>query len=256
MQGKQIVDSGALGTVRLVDAWWFLNYYRGMRMQRRAAAEAANIESKLDWKAWLGSAPARPFDMTRFTMWRYFWDYGGGNLEDLLSHAIDIVQWYMDSPTPSSAIATGHVYQITEWECPDTCTCALEYPKGFLVNYSGGQTFGIDFGSIIFRGTKATLEISRAALALYEDEPTNFVGTYNSKSQRWRPEPKLYVESDHEGTSDNFRYWLESIRSRKAPNCNIRAGVEAAFAAHLGNAALRSGKKATWDESQQKIVLV
>jgi predicted dehydrogenase len=258
MQGKQIVDSGALGTVRLVDAWWFLNYYRGMRMQRpqRAAAEAANIESKLDWKAWLGSAPPRPFSLPRFTTWRYFWDYGGGNLEDLLSHAIDIVQWYMDSPTPASAIATGHVYEMTDWECPDTVTCTLEYPKGFLVNYSGGHTFGVDFGSIIFRGTKATLEISRGALALYEDEPANFVGTYNAKLQRWRPDPKLYVESDHEGTSDNFRNWLDSIRSRKPPNCNIRAGVEAGFAAHLGNAALRSGKKAKWDESQQKIVLV
>ena len=258
LQGKQIVDSGALGTVRLVDAWWFLDYYRGMRMQRqqRAALQAANLEAKLDWKAWLGSAPARPFSWPRFGNWRNFWDYGGGNFEDLLSHAIDIVQWYMDSPTPASAIATGHVYEMTDWECPDTCTCALEYPKGFLVNYSGGHTFGVDFGSIIFRGTKATLEISRAALALYEDEAPNFVGVYNSKLQRWRPDPKLYVESDHEGTSDNLRNWLDSIRSRKPPNCNIRAGVEAGFAAHLGNAALRSGKKATWDEVQQKIVIV
>jgi predicted dehydrogenase len=254
IQGKQIVDSGALGTVRLVDAWWFLNYMR-MR-QQHTALQAANVEAKLDWKAWLGSAPARPFSLERFGMWRYFWDYGGGNFEDLLSHAIDIVQWYMDSPTPASAIATGHVYEFTEWECPDTCTCALEYPQGFLVNYSGGHTFSIDFGSIIFRGTKATLEISRAALALYEDDAPSFIPPYNTKLERWRPDPKLYVESEYEGTSYNLRNWLDSIRSRKPPNCNIRAGVEAGFAAHLANAALRSGKKAQWDESEQKIMLV
>jgi hypothetical protein len=110
----------------------------------------------------------------------------------------------------------------------------------------------MDFGSIIFYGTKATLEISRAAFALYEEAGRFW---YNPKSRRWRPEPKLFVESEREGTSDNLRYWLDSIRSRKAPNGNIRVGVEAAFAAHLGNAALRSGKKAKWDESQQKIVL-
>ena len=256
LQGKQIVDSGALGTVRLVDAWWFLNYYRAMQLRKQEAASTANIESKVDWKAWLGSAPPRPFSLPRFTMWRYFWDYGGGNFEDLLSHAIDIVQWYMDSPTPASAIAAGHVYEFAEWECPDTCTCALEYPKGFLVNYSGGHTLGLDFGSIIFRGTKATLEISRAALALYEDNAPSFIPPYNAKLQRWRPDPKLYVESEHEGTSDNLRNWLDSIRSRKPANCNIRAGVQAGFAAQLGNAALRSGKKATWDEVQRKIVLV
>ena len=174
-------------------------------------------------------------------------------MEDLMSHAIDIVQWYMDSPTPSSAVATGHAYEYTELECPDTLTCTLEYPKGFLVNYFGGQTTGMDFGSIIFYGTKATLEISRAAFALYEEAGRFW---YNPQSRRWRPEPKLFVESEREGTSDNLRYWLDSIRSRKAPNCNIRVGVEAALAAHLGNAALRSGKKAKWDESQQKIVLV
>ena len=157
-------------------------------------------------------------------MWRYFWDYGGGNFEDLLSHAIDIVQWYMDCPTPTSAIATGHVYEFTDWECPDTSCCTLEYPKGFLVNYSGGHTFGIDFGSIIFRGTKATLEISRAALALYEDDAPSIITPYNAKLERWRPDPKLYVESEYEGTSYNLRNWLDSIRSRKPPNCNIRAG--------------------------------
>jgi hypothetical protein len=144
---------------------------------------------------------------------------------------------------------------MTDWECPDTSTCALEYPEGFLVNYTAGQTYGIDFGSIIFHGSKATLEISRGAVALYEEDATNFLPAYNSKLERWRPDPKIYVESDHEGTSDNLHNWLESIRSRKAPNCNIRAGVQAGFAAHLANAALRSGKKATWDESQQKIVL-
>jgi predicted dehydrogenase len=255
IQGKQIVDSGALGDVHLVDAWWFLNYYRGMHHQQHAAASTANIESKLDWKAWLGSAPERPFNLDRFSMWRYYWDYGGGNFEDLLSHAIDIVQWYMDSPTPSSAIANGRVFEFTNWECADTCTCSLEYPKGYLVNYSGGHTFGIDFGSIIFRGTKATLEISRAHLALYEDDAPSIITPYNPKLERWRPDPKVYVESEYEGTSYNYQNWLDSIRSRKPPNCNIRAGVQAGFAAHLANAAMRSGKKANWDESQQKIML-
>jgi hypothetical protein len=33
----------------------------------------------------------------------------------------------------------------------------------------------------------------------------------------------------------------------------IRVGVAAARAAHIGNAALRSGKKVTWDDQQQKL---
>ena len=39
----------------------------------------------------------------------------------------------------------------------------------------------------------------------------------------------------------------------KEPNANIRVGVAAARAAHIGNAALRSGKKVKWDDKQQKL---
>lgn len=250
IQGKEIVDSAALGEVRLVESYWFLNASRVKEMVRYQKTDL----SKLDWKAWLGSAPAQPFSEMKFRMWRYFWDFGGGSLTDLMSHAIDSIQWYLDSPTPSSAIATGHSYDF-EWECPDTVSCTLEYPKRFLVSYIGNHVTGMDFGSIVFRGSKATLEISRAALAFYEEDPNQGFPIYTSRTQRWRPEPKVYVESDYEGTSDNLRIWLECIRSRKTPNANIRVGVEAARAAHIGNAALLSGRKASWDEQQQKVLV-
>jgi predicted dehydrogenase len=249
VQGKQILASGALGVVRLVEAFWFMNYgVRGVNGLPRSQAPPAN----LDWKAWLGSARAQPFDQLKFRVWRQFWDFGGGNLADLMTHAIETVHWYMECDTPASAVGIGHTY---DWpfECPDGLSCTLEYPKGFLVTYSGGHTMGMDFGSIIFRGSKATLEISRAALALYEEDSGRGWPKFNRTERRWRPEPKIYVESEHEGTSDHLRNWLECIRSRKEPNAPIRVGVAAARAAHIGNSALRSGKKVKWDGKQQKL---
>jgi len=248
IQGKEIVDSGALGQVRLVESYWYLNYTPGVEAMRRAKTDY----SKLDWKAWLGSAPDQPFSEDRFRWWRYFHDFGGGSLTDLMVHSLDTIQWYMDSPTPSTAIATGHAYDFG-WEYPTTLTCTLEYPKGFLVSFIGNHLNSVDFGSIVFYGSKGTLEVSRAALSVY-DEPGRF--NYNSASRRWRPEPKLYVESEYEGTSDNLQRWLDSIRSRQTPNTNIHVGVANARAAHLGNAALMSGSKAKWDEASQKIILV
>lgn len=250
IQGKEIMDSGTLGTVRLVESYWFLNYSATKETVPRMKVDL----SKLDWKAWLGSAPEQSFSPMKFRMWRYFWNFGGGALTDLMTHSISTIQWYMDSPTPDSASATGQVYDF-DWECPDTVTCTLKYPKGFMVTYTGGHSTGMDFGSIIFRGSKATLEISRAALALYDEDVRRPFSTYNSASRRWRPQPKVYVESDYEGTADNLLNWLEAIRSRKTPNVNVRVGVEAARAAHIGNAALISGKTAKWDEQKQKIVV-
>ena len=247
IQGKEIVDSGALGTVRLVESYWFLDYIPALEAMRRGKTDV----SKLDWKAWLGSAPDQPFSEEKFHWWRYFRNFGGGSLTDLMVHSLDTIQWYMDSPTPSSAIATGHGYDF-DWDFPTTLTCTLEYPKGFLVSFVANHLNSVDFGSIIFYGSKATLEVSRAALSLYE-EPGRF--HYDSASRRWRPEAKLYVESEYEGTCANLQRWLDSIRSRQTPNTNIRVGVENARSAHLGNAALLSGKRATWDDVGQKIVL-
>jgi predicted dehydrogenase len=249
VQGKEIVASGALGVVRLVEAFWFMNY--GVRGVSRAPGNHAP-PADLDWKAWLGSAPVQPFHPMKFRTWRQFWDFGGGNLADLMTHAIETIHWYMECDTPSAAVGIGHTY---DWpfECPDSLSCTLEYPKGFLVNYSGCHTLGMDFGSIIFRGSKATLEISRAALALYEEDRSRGWPKFSRAERRWRPEPKIFVESEHEGTSDHLRNWLECIRSRKEPNAPIQVGVAAARAAHLGNAALRSGKKVKWDDKQQKL---
>jgi predicted dehydrogenase len=250
VQGKQIIDSGALGSVHLVESYWFMNY--GLRGVGHKRPPDSDPPADLDWKAWLGPAPAQPFNAMKFRIWRQFWDFGGGALADLMTHAIDTVHWYMDSYAPTSAVGAGHAY---DWplECPDTLSCVLEYPKGFLVTYNGGHSSGMDFGSIIFRGSKGTLEISRAALGFYEEDPRRGWPLYNKKSGRWRPEPKIYVESEYEGTADHLSNWLECIRSRQEPNSSIRAGVAAARAAHIGNAALRSGKKATWNDERGEL---
>ena len=55
-----------------------------------------------------------------------------------------------------------------------------------------------------------------------------------------------------DGETLHLLNWVESIRSRKAPNAPISAGVSAASAAHLGNIAYRQGIVAKWDEHGPK----
>ena len=43
--------------------------------------------------------------------------------------------------------------------------------------------------------------------------------------------------------------WVECMRSRKKPNAPAEAGVQAVYAAHLGNRAYRTGQVAKWSES-------
>ncbi len=176
--GKELIDSGRLGQTTFVHTYWY--------QQPGNAASAKVDTAHLDWKAWLGPAPARPFDPERLLQWRHFWDYGGGGFTDLLTHWIDVVHWYMDVEAPRSAVATGANHLRRSWDAPDTSTASLEFPKDFSTAYVGSFNSRTDDGGLEFRGTEATMKIDRRRLAVYRNDAPYAPGTH-------APEPEIYV---------------------------------------------------------------
>ena len=237
--GKTIVDSGKLGQITFVQSYWFQRFGTGPLPELDTA--------KLDWKSWLGPAPARPFDAERFARWRHFKDYGGGMLTDLLTHWIDAVQWYLGAGAPLTAQATGANYLFKTWDWPDTATATLEYPKSFLVTHSGTYASGIDDGGLEIRGDKGTLKIDRERLLFYSEESRRQPGA------RYTPEPEIQVRSSGDGTLAHLANWLDCIRTRKTPNASAVVGHQAARAAQLANLALLSGTRVRFDEATGRI---
>ena len=236
--GKQLIDSGRLGQITFVHTYWY--------QHARAGNYQPVAMDKLDWKRWLGPAPDQPFKPERFYQWRHFWDFGGGCITDLMTHWIDVAQWYMDVDAPSSAVATGRSYNLKIWEAPDTVNATLEFPKNFMAAYLGTYVSRVDDGGLEFRGELGTLKVDRARLALYRDEAPYAAGTLT-------PEPEIYVRSSGDGSIAHLRNWLECIRSRKTPNAPIQAGHAAARTSHIANAAMRSGRPAKWNPSTRQV---
>jgi predicted dehydrogenase len=234
----ELIQAGNIGRVTQVRTYWFQNY------QGRPPKPVD--QSLLDWKRWLGPAPDQPFRVERFYQWRHFWDFGGGCITDLMTHWIDVVHWYMDVDAPLSAEATGRNYAITAWEAPDTVTATIEFPKKFLTAYLGTYVSRVDDGGLEFRGDRGTLKIDRSRLAFYRDDAAYAPATL-------APEPDIYVRSSGDGTLTHLQNWLDCIRSRKAPNANIRVAHQAARTSHITNAALRSGRPVRWNADAQKI---
>jgi predicted dehydrogenase len=238
--GKHLVDSGKLGNVIFIYTYWYQNYLRW-------TAGPPPIEAaKLDWKRWLGSAPSQPFDAQKYRLWRHYWDFGGGILTDLLTHWIDVIQWYMNQPAPRTVMTAAETY-LFKWECPDAVTTTLEFPGGFMVTFAGAYNHSIDDGGIEFRGSQATLKIDREHLAVY------------SESAKWEPgtmapQPEIFVRSERDGTIDHVKNFLDCVRSRKTPTAPIQAGFEAARTGWLANIALKRGGKITFDASKNQVV--
>ena len=238
--GKHIVDSGKLGRVTFIHTYWYQNYLEW-------TANPPEIDtSQLDWKRFLGSAPDQPFSAEKYLLWRHYWDFGGGILADLLTHWIDVIQWYMGQTAPKTATTTAQLY-IFKWEAPDAVTTTLEYPGDFMVTFNGAYNNSVDDGGIEFRGTEATLKIDREHLAVYPEGVKWVPGTQ-------APEPEIFVRSERDGAIDNVKNFLDCMRSRKTPNANIQAGFEAARTSWIGNIALKRGMKTVWDPTKSRVV--
>ena len=225
IQAREIVSGGGLGPISLVLTSWYQDYV--VNMATAPAVDPATV----DWKRFLGSAPAQPFDALRLTRWRWFWDFGGGHLTDLFSHWGDVVQWYMNQYSPTSAQAAGNRAAIPQFQCPDTINAAWDYP-GFTVVYNGALNGSLEGGNIIFRGHRAIMHLNRDGFGVYPEgkvrrELTNL------------PEPEVSAKSTADGTIDHIQNFLDCVRSRKQPNAAIHTSVAIARTAHLGNLAYR-----------------
>ena len=229
LAAREIVAAGKLGQITLVLTSWYQDYVINLKTPPVVDA------SKLDWKRFLGSAPAQPFDPLRYARWRWFWDFGGGHLTDLYSHYGDVVQWYMNQYAPRSAQAMGGRSAIPQFECPDTINCVWEY-DGFHIAYNGALNGSLDGGNIILRGSRATLKINRDGFGVYAE------GLVKRELTHW-PEPETAMRSEADGTIAHMQNFLDCVRSRKAPNAGIRTSVAIARAAHLGNLAYRRGAR-------------
>lgn len=231
----EIVKAGRLGKIHKVHLSWNRN-------SDRLRKTPLNIDPKgVDWKTFLGNAKDQPFDEYRFRNWRWFWDFGGGVLTDLMVHWLDVAHWFLGLETPTRAVSVGS-YPLARgiWETPDTIQTFLSYPEDLQVHFEG--TFSnARFGAMItFMGPNGSLYIDR--------------GRYEFTPERGRGKPEemiLSTEPKHRGADFydkpdgellHLTNWIECVRSRNKPNAPAEAGVSAAAAAHMGNQAFRENR--------------
>ena len=228
---RQMVQGKRLGQITLAEMYWYQNYLHTSWQDPEAEIDPA----RLDWKKFLGSAPDQPFDLVKYRRWRFFWDFGGGAFTDLMTHWIDVVQWFLNSPSPSSVNASGATYALHDLQCPDTVNASIQFPQNYLAAYSGTMVSSLEDGGIVFRGTDGVMKLTRAGFWVYREANHN-------RNDRILPEPDIVVKSTGDGTRTNLENWLDCVRSRAVPNANVRAGVEAARTSHLANLAMRQAK--------------
>jgi predicted dehydrogenase len=267
---REIVRSGKLGKVTMIRATYNRNTRSGAWLY--PIPPDAN-EQTVDWAAFLGPAPKRPFSLERFFRWRCYWDYSGGIATDLFVHLLTSIHFVMDAKMPARITAMGqnYLHQDTH-EVPDTINAVLEYPEGFVVNLSstfnseasaesGFELLGNE-ASLVFRDDQMVLKPENAVegnewivsawpealeKAYYEDPKVKAEERPATWPPRMRKENEAYGEIGPDATFIHVSRFFESVRQNKPAVEDGSTGHHAAAAAHMVNLSLRQKRPLDWN---------
>ncbi len=243
---KDAVDfvyTGQLGNIRTVKVWCYQGW-----MKPDIVRPDTDPPAGVDYAMWLGPAPKRPFNASRFHFnFRWFWDYAGGLMTDWGVHLLDYGLLGMKAGSPKSISALGgrFAYPDLYEETPDTLTTLYEFDNFNLV---WDHAMGIDNGSygrdhgIAYIGNNATLVLNRGGWEVIEER--------QSKNKVSKP----LVKSSDDGLQNHWVNFIDAVRSRKIENlnCSIEAATQVATVAQMGNISFRSGQRLGWDKSTEK----
>jgi predicted dehydrogenase len=197
--------------------------------------------ASLDYDLWLGPAPARPYNVNRVHYkFRFFWDYAGGQMTNWGAHHIDIAHWGMgmDNSGPIAVEGTATFDPKKEYEVTKACRATFTYESG--VQIVVGQEQKDIPGGVTFIGSEGRIFVDRQKIT---SEPKEVVTIALGDK-----DVHLYKSANH------HRNFLDCVKSRELPICDVEIGHRTATACHLGNIALRLGRKINWDPSAERIV--
>lgn len=241
-----LIKSGKIGKLRKTNIWGNFNY--GIGQPKTADTK---VPEGIDFDMWLGPAPARSFNTTRYHgSWRMFWDYGGGLVTDWGVHLIDMAFWAKDIVTPPNKIlacGSNISFENHNHETYDTMSVIFEIGD-YQVTWQ--HTAGIQNGpwdknyGIEFIGDLGTIVCNRAGYKLipqWDDK---------EKKAKTTAEQSDKGGENHQEHAQNF---IDCIKSRTKPVCTPEIGRAVAVAAHSANIAVRSGESLLlWDEINGK----
>ena len=236
----EYMNAGKIGDLRKVNVWGNFNYGIG---PVKAPDEA--IPAGVDFDMWLGPAPQRSFNKTRFHgSWRMFWDYGGGLVTDWGVHLLDMALWVKNiTQLPLGVTATGGNFAYADHAHETFDTMSVSYQmKDYVINWE--NTAGVESGpygksyGLAFIGNDATLVINRGGWETFPE-------MQNGKN-KVEAMPKQSGGENHEPHMKNF---IECIKTRKDPACTVENGRLVALYAHMANIALKTNSRLEWNEA-------
>jgi predicted dehydrogenase len=226
----------------------------------------------LDWEAFQGTAPRHEYLPSRQNNWRSYYDYGGGSVTDWGVHLMDVTMWYMDADSKQPQLTSGFGQYITSVpdpeRAPDTFAVTWKFDK-FVATFANavppsqeGYVLSEKYGNYFF-GSRGMLLVNRFGYEIVPVPPPRLpAGMTRSLPPQPPPieakkdmEPSRISENpdskEGSATVRHTRNFLDCVKSRRRPVCDIEIGFNSTLPCLLANLSIRQGKSFLWDNNSK-----
>jgi predicted dehydrogenase len=267
IQADRFIRSGRFGDIVAVEMTWNVN--QPGRWRRPKLVESLR-EDDVDWKRYLMNRPFEPWDPRKYIEYRLFWPYSSGIPGQWMVHQIDTVHWFTDLPHPRSVVVNGGIYLWKDGRKNfDTLTAVFDYgpledpSKGFQVIYASRQTNSAGGVKELYYSNGGTLNLLNNTITPNGGLTQRMAAAMGMEENRL-PEMSIAeaggIETAANTGTDNatfahMRNWMECVRSRKTPNADIHAAYNHSVALNMTIAAMHSGKRVTFNDAKQEVII-
>lgn len=249
---SELVQGGKIGKVTLARA------YRVSNMDPHGIGKCSPSQppKSLDWDMWLGPRAMRPYQ-DNITPYKFrWWKSYSSQVGNWGVHYFDAIRWVLGQTAPVSVSAYGGKYVIDDDRTiPDTLEVTFEMPGGQLLVFGQYEASGVSplgNAEIELNGTLGNL-ISRTGANGYDIIPSGR-GQFQPRDARIQAEQVPRVSgNENDMTEDHIRNFIDCVKSRQQPRCDLETGHRSTSFAHLANISLATKSRIDWDPNAERI---
>ena len=242
-----------------------------------------NPPADFDYDMWLGPAPKRPYQAHRgLYHFRWFWDYSGGQLTNLGAHSVAAFLLVMGVKGPTKVVSFGGRFTLEDdGETPDLQECLYQFPDFMMTMGVREANAYRDTTGPVVMGNKGNLVLgTNQVIPEMHGDPVNLIPRFVGPSRRrsgvrtpsagaldrssgWNRRQGRRIatagrrsfQSEEQMFNANKRDWIDCIKSRNKPFCDLEMGHRTAVICNLGNMSLRLGGRAIhWDPEKEVVI--
>lgn len=276
-KAREAIGAGRIGKVVWSQASYCRNSREGQFNWRidPEAGPSGTGDNYIDWDRWLGHehglAAKIPYNADHFFRFRKYWAYNGGVATDLMYHRLApllIAITGANGEYPSRVVAAGGQYIEKDGrDIPDSFMLMIDYPSEHTIVLVSVMTNDAPLPDVI-RGQYGTMEPAGGGWSFKEQgvwapefrkANADYVKVARVKNDKGEerddpPAGRASFEMEARDSRGHVENWLDAIRGKAKPNCNIDLGCSTMVAIKLGVESYRQQKMMKWDAKAERAV--